>query len=299
MMLPPLIGHTDAKTQLATLLAGARFPHALLMHGPQGIGKRTLAEHLAYRLICGPTDGAGQGADMFGNSTPADPLAHDVGHPACAQLQAGSCPDFHVLAPEEGKKSIGIDAARDLLATLQRSADTARVVVIDALEQLTDEAANALLKMLEEPRPNIYFLLVCHQLSATLPTIRSRCRLLRLHPLSLEDTGKVLVEVGGDVNLAPLAKGCPGTVLGKEAQTLHELMAHLRPALQGQSVPAPSTAQAPLVPQALLALLAEHTPTPKQAEAYAAIATLMQQARTLNLPHTLVAEQALGVVASC
>lgn len=294
--LHPLVGHGEAVAVLGRLLDGARFPHAMLLNGPQGIGKRLLATWLAYRLICGKAEAEG---DMFGPAKPANPLTYDSRAPQAAQLDAGSCPDFHVLEPESGKKSIGIDAVRGLLSTLQRSADTARVVVVDALEQLTEEAANALLKMLEEPRPNMYFVLVCHQLSATLPTIRSRCRMVRLHPLTLEDTGKVLVQVGGDVNMAPLAYGCPGKVLEKGAATLFELMEALRPVVaQSAAAPSPSVAQAPWVPEALLALLAEGTPGLKQAEAHAAIRKLQQQGQELNLPATLVAEAALGVVAA-
>jgi DNA polymerase III subunit delta' len=196
------LGHTAAQTQITQLLASGRMPHAILLAGPQGIGKATLANYLAARLICGS---AGQG------------LQPDTSAPQYAQLQAGSCPDYHLLTPPEGKKSIGIDAVRSLLATLKRTADTNRVIVIDAVDDMTTEAANTLLKTLEEPRPGIYFILVCHRLGQALATIRSRCRLMLLSPLSESDTKKILLANGADADalesLIRQAQGCPGQIL--------------------------------------------------------------------------------------
>lgn len=279
-----LIGHIQAQEQLVSLLADGRFPHALIIHGPRGVGKRKLADMLAYRLVCG-----GEG------------LKADESAPAFAQLQAGSCPDFHVVEPEKGKKSIGIAQAREVLAVLGRSADTQRVVLVDALDNLTEEAANTLLKTLEEPRPGITFLLVCHQLSAVLPTIRSRARLLRLHPLALDDVRRVLRTAGEDETLAPLAQGCPGVVLGEGAEAFRklsdQLAAHVR---EGAGLPAFTPATAPLVLGALKSLLAAELsargPTLATAKAYAALAKLEAQASDMNLPNAMVAEAALGLV---
>lgn len=279
-----LIGHKASQEQLVALLAAGRFPHALIIHGPRGVGKRKLADMLAYRLVCG-----GEG------------LKIDEGSPAFAQMQAGSCPDFHVVEPEKGKKSIGIAQAREVLAVLGRSADTQRVVLVDALDNLTEEAANTLLKTLEEPRPGITFVMVCHQLSAVLPTIRSRARLLRVHSLALEDVRKVLRAAGEDESLAALAQGCPGAVLGEGAEALRklsaQLVAHVR---EGASLPAFTPATAPLVVGALKSILAAELsakgPTLATAKAYAALAKLEAQASDMNLPNALVAEAAVAVV---
>lgn len=160
------VGHAPVKAMLAAYVQSGRWPHALLLHGPRGMGKRLLANQWAYRLLCGP--------DMLGEA-----LLPNTQSPVFAQLVAGSCPDLHVLAVPDKKASIGIGEVRHLLEMLRRSADDLRVVIVDAVEDLTNEAANTLLKALEEPRPGIAFVLVSHQLSLVLPTLRSRCRLLR------------------------------------------------------------------------------------------------------------------------
>lgn len=206
-----LVGHLQAQSRLANLLETGRFPHATLIHGPRGIGKFLMAQHLAWRLICGPNP---QENNMFGEGEGSG-LSYNEDSPQAAQLTAHSCPDYHIVTVEEGKKSIGIKQIKTLLETLGRSADTARVIVLDALEDLTDEAANTLLKTLEEPRPGIYFFLISHQLSAVLPTIRSRCRLLPLQPLSRDEVAQVLAANGANPALAVTAGGAPGNVLGQ------------------------------------------------------------------------------------
>lgn len=270
-----LIGHQQAQSQAAALLQSGKFPHALLIHGPRGIGKRVLAEVLAYRLICGTPPLA------------ASQLEYDAEAPQAAQLAAGSCPDYHVLAPEDGKKSTGIKQVRELLEVLQRSADTARTVIIDSLEDLTTEAANTLLKTLEEPRPGIYFLMLSHQLSGVLPTIRSRARLLRLSPLSLEETRKVLRQSGADESLAPLAEGAPGSILGAGGQARQKVLEELR---NGQT---PALNNEHILPS-LLSHLAAQPPSLKTAETYFKLRQLQNKQQEINLPHALVNEAALS-----
>jgi DNA polymerase-3 subunit delta' len=275
------LGHTAAQAQLAQLLAQGKFPHAVLLHGPQGVGKATLARWLAARLICGPAAEAAR-----------NPLSPNQATPVWAQLQAGSCPDFHLLTVPEKKKSIGVEEVRSLLETLLRSSEHARVVVVDALEHITPEAANTLLKTLEEPRPGIYFILVCHQLSAVLPTLKSRCRLIKLGVLTEAETTAVLAaqgaELAAEFTQIALAKGRPGVWLG--------LSAAQRAALQGLRagvLPAASTPQ-------LLPLLQQHLaslpPRYPVAQAYAQLAKLQNQQAHLNLPIALVQEQALKII---
>lgn len=285
-----LIGHQSALAQLAALLTSGRFPHALLIHGPQGIGKRTLANQLATRLICGP---AVQEPSLLGpqpDSPAIDILAPDTTAPVWHQLQANSCPDYHVLTPEDGKKSIGIKQVQSLLEVLLRTADTARTVIVDSLEDLTPEAANTLLKTLEEPRPGIYFILVAHQLSATLPTIRSRCRLLKLAPLNLMETQQVLAGQGADTSLAALANGCPGSVLGPAAKARQAVLEALQ---SGQTPP-----NNPELINTLLTYLSQQPPTLAMAETYFKLAALRRDQADKNLPASLTNEAALRLISA-
>lgn len=282
-----LVGHSAVVRQLGVLLAEGRFPHAVLLHGPKGIGKRVLADALLARLICGPAgvvENVGNG--LFGDEPVAvdgDPLAPDITCAAWHQLQAGSCPDAYVMAPEEGKKSIGVKQIQALLEALQRSADTARVVIVDCLEDMTTEASNTLLKTLEEPRKGIYFLLVAHQLSAVLPTIRSRCRLIRLQPLDPHDVDVVLHAIGVEGTLARVANGCPGAVVGPAAAAqlaLHEAV------MAGEVPPMTAPHMVDVVAQAV----ASGAPNLARAEAYRAMMTLKHKAEAINLPISMVNE---------
>jgi hypothetical protein len=252
---------------------------------------------LAERLICGP---AKTEVDMFGTVAATDPLAADETAQQYAQIQAGSCPDFHVLDRQLNPKTkkqyqnIRIDQVRELLGTLARSADTARVVIIDAVDDLSDEAANILLKTLEEPRAGIYFILLCHALSRCLPTIRSRCRLLRMGPLSPEETIRVLQEQGAEnpLELSQLAHGCPGLVLGEGAinVAVQAAVADVESYLAGGALP--SMSNAALVLDATLRVLAT-----KQgytaAQAYSQLARTHAQATEYNLPLAALAEATL------
>lgn len=299
------IGHAALQQQLADMLAQGRLPHALLMHGPQGVGKGVLARYLAARLMCGPAlpeEAAEQGASLFAEEEPAAPrsaplpLACNTQSPVWHQLQAGSCPDYYELMPEEGKKSTGIKQVQQLLENLQRSADTARVVVIDTIENLTPEAANTLLKTLEEPRAGIVFLLISHQLASVLPTIRSRCRLVRVGVLSAAETRKIFAikrvpEAELDEAIQ-LCAGAPGAWLNQpEAQrtALHTLRQGGRPALTTPHL-------IDVLQQHLALSLRQGAPTWAQAQAYQRLQTLGQQQNTLNLPATLAAEAALKLM---
>jgi DNA polymerase-3 subunit delta' len=134
--------------------------HAYLLHGPQGIGKRALAERLMALLLC-----------------------QRAGEQACGQckscllLAAGSHPDNYVLQPEEEDKAIKVDQVRDLVSFIVQTAQMGgrKVVLIEPVEAMNLNAANALLKSLEEPSGNTVLLLVSHQPSRLLPTVKSRC----------------------------------------------------------------------------------------------------------------------------
>ncbi len=276
-MFTQTLGHSAVQAQLAQLLAVGKFPHAVLLHGPLGVGKATLARWVAARLLCGAAAGDSR-----------NPLTPDRTSALWAQLQAGSCPDFHTLSIPEKKKSIGVDEVRALLETLLRSSDHARVVVVDALDAVTPDGANTLLKTLEEPRPGIYFVLVCHQLGLVLPTIKSRCRLMKMGLLSDNETAAVLAAQGAPMEDASLAAGRPGVWLGYSAA-----QKAARSALQQGQLPAANT---PQLLDFLQQALQDLPPQLAVAGVYQQLGVLRRQQATLNLPAALVHEQALALV---
>ncbi|WP_454255757.1 DNA polymerase III subunit delta' [Pseudomonas sp. Marseille-Q8238] len=143
-------------------LAGRRqHAHAYLLHGPAGIGKRALAERLMASLLCmSPVD-----LEACGQCK------------GCHLLAAGTHPDNYVLEPEEADKAIKVDQVRDLVSFVVQTAQLGgrKVVLLEPVEAMNVNAANALLKSLEEPAGNTVLLLVSHQPSRLLPTVKSRC----------------------------------------------------------------------------------------------------------------------------
>ncbi|MCF7530198.1 DNA polymerase III subunit delta' [Neisseria lisongii] len=150
-------------------------PNAWLIAGRENTGKTAFARHLAQALLCESPDSRHQAC----------------GHcPSCHLFAQGGHPDFYELAPEaaEGEtaarklQQIKIDAVRDVVDKLYLSAVRGglRVILIHPAESMNTQAANALLKVLEEPPQDVVFLLVCHARDKLLPTVKSRCRQLLL-----------------------------------------------------------------------------------------------------------------------
>jgi len=143
-------------------LAGRRqHAHAYLLHGPIGIGKRALAERFMASLLCLKPNGL----DACGSCK------------SCHLLAAGTHPDNYVLEPEEADKPIKVDQVRELVNFVVQTAQLGgrKVVLIEPTEAMNINASNALLKSLEEPAGDTVLLLISHQSSRLLPTVRSRC----------------------------------------------------------------------------------------------------------------------------
>lgn len=138
-----------------------RHAHAYLLYGPAGIGKRVLAEHLVHLLLCQRPE-AGKACG---------------GCKACQLLAAGTHPDYFLLEPEEPEKPIRVDQVRELVQFVVQTAQLGgrKVVLLEPAEAMNLNAANALLKSLEEPSGDTVLLLISHQPSRLLPTIKSRC----------------------------------------------------------------------------------------------------------------------------
>jgi DNA polymerase III subunit delta' len=213
-----LHGHGAATAAFRTALDTGRLHHAWLVSGPEGVGKNLFATKAALRVLA-----SGQG--------PVDAPGLDVpdSHPAAHLVAAGSHPDLIRLerlvkessSTGELARSISVDQVRSLqrLFSTTPSMSPWRAVVIDAIDDLERPAANALLKNLEEPPPYSVFLLVAHSPERLLPTIRSRCRQLRLAPLGDDAMASALRQAlpdADDVEIASLVEvgdGAPGRAI--------------------------------------------------------------------------------------
>jgi DNA polymerase-3 subunit delta' len=204
-----LTGHEAAEEAFEATRARGRLHHAWLLTGPEGAGKATFAYRAARRLLGAPADPA-HGV-----------LGANPDHPVSRQVIARSHPDLFVLERlgEDGKarKVIPVDEARGLSEFFSKSPASAphRVAIIDAVDDLNANAANAILKTLEEPPPHGVLLMVSHSPGRLLPTIRSRCRRLAFRPLSLEAAAAFVreredVTEEAALRLARMAGGAPG-----------------------------------------------------------------------------------------
>jgi DNA polymerase-3 subunit delta' len=193
-----LFGHAAAERVLLDMVRGGRMPHAWLIGGPRGIGKATLAFRLARFVLAHPD----ASAPAVQNATS---LALSGDHPVVGLVKAQSHPDLLVLertVSDTGKlrSVIRVDDARRVSAFLASTAAFGgwRVVIVDAVDDLNAESANALLKGLEEPPERTLFLLVSHAPGLVLPTIRSRCQRLVLRPLESEELAAALTAATGE-----------------------------------------------------------------------------------------------------
>lgn len=215
-----LVGHDAAAATLAGAWVSGRFAHAWLVTGPAGVGKATLAWHFA-RFALAARRPEGTGASSHSLAVTAD-------DPAVRQVIAGSHPDLRLVRRDYARESphrfmteISVDNIRDLGPFLRQTAALGgwRVIIVDAADDMNNNAQNALLKLLEEPPARTVFLLVCHAPARLLPTIRSRCRSLALRPLDeallTPLLGRLLPDLPAEeaVALARLAEGAPGRAL--------------------------------------------------------------------------------------
>ena len=177
-----ITGHDQAVAQFEGAWRAGTLHHAWLLAGPRGVGKAHFARAAAMRVLA---DAAGPAVALPGLETPGD-------HPIARLVEAGSHPDMRALERLENPKTgvparnITVEQVRGLaeLFDLTPSLSPWRAVVIDSADDLEKSAANALLKMLEEPPANCLFLLVSHAPGRLLATIRSRCRRLDFQPLA-------------------------------------------------------------------------------------------------------------------
>lgn len=183
---PDLIGQETAEQTLLSAWRSGRMPHAWLLAGPRGIGKATLAYRAARFVLAG-----GEAGGLFAGPADAGSFALPSDHPVFRRVAAGGHSDLLTVERKVNPKTdklrdeIVVDDVRDVGEFLHLTPGEGgwRVVIVDAAEEMNINAANAVLKVLEEPPRQALLLLVSHAPGRLLPTIRSRCRLLNLSPL--------------------------------------------------------------------------------------------------------------------
>jgi len=223
------VGHDEAEAQIAAAMAESRLHHAWLIAGPRGLGKATLAYRFARALL---------GARRIGprpfDVDPEDPVARRV-----VNLSHG---DLFVLRRGIGdrgraRREIAAEEARAMpgFFSLAPAEGGWRVAIVDSVDDLNRHAANALLKILEEPPARCVLLLICHAPGAALATIRSRCRRITLRPLSDADCAVAVrgaLGVDADPRAIALAKGRPGRAVALQALAAPKMAEALEQALR-------------------------------------------------------------------
>jgi DNA polymerase-3 subunit delta' len=197
--LAPIIGNDGIRARLWRAADDGRLHHCYVFEGPDGVGKRTTALRFALYLNC------------LSEHRPCGAC------PVCRQILAGSHPDVLIVGPdpERATRVITAEQARGIIHSLQLQRHSARrrVVIVDPADAFTEEAANALLKTLEEPPPGTQFILVTARVGALLQTVRSRSQRVRFGPVPRVELEAWLVARGLDRALAVEADGSPGVAL--------------------------------------------------------------------------------------
>ena len=228
-----LFGHHGAQQQLLDAFNAGRLHHGWLVTGPKGVGKATLAHKFARFLLATPP--ADDGDSLFGDAlTPAAPTTLDTDdhNPIAARVMTGGHGNVKTLVrgvDEKTKKRrtvIRVDDARAVVHFFSHTASEAgwRIAIIDSVDEMNPNAANALLKILEEPPENSILILISHSPGRLLPTIRSRCQKLALSALGDEEMSQFLADKHPELSaedaiaLSRLSGGAPGRALAYVAE---------------------------------------------------------------------------------
>lgn len=231
-----LFGHAQTERILLEAYRSGRIPHAWLIGGPRGIGKATLAYRMARFVLAHPDPNSKEVQS-------ARSLAVDPEHPVTRRVAAQAQGDLLVLERtlnERGKlrQDIAVDDVRRTVSFFGSTAGEGgwRIAIVDAVDELNDAGANALLKIVEEPPPRALLLLISHARGLVMPTIRSRCRVLDLRPLASGEVAQaVAAALGRDLDAevmeaAGLAEGSVGraaTMLEGPALALRQRLTQL------------------------------------------------------------------------
>jgi DNA polymerase-3 subunit delta' len=180
-----ILGQDAARDTFLTAIERGRLGQAYLLIGPEGIGKRLFAKELAKAFLC---------------EKPPAPMTACDRCPACAQVEAGSHPDLLFLRTPEGKHELPIEVMREFCQHLSRKPIRGgrKIGIVEDADDFNASSANAFLKTLEEPPPGALLLLIGTGTDRQLPTILSRCQVVRFAPLSDASVSAILAREGID-----------------------------------------------------------------------------------------------------
>ncbi len=189
-----LVGHKDVEEALLTAWKANRLPHAILLGGPQGIGKATLAYRLTRFVLSGGSENASD-------------LSVSPDHPVSRQVASLSHPDLLVLRRVKGEEQknisqvIRVEDTRRITSFFGSTSAYGgwRVCIVDAVEEMNAASSNAILKLLEEPPARSLFILISHTPGRLLPTIRSRCRRIDMKALASGEVSQALAALAADL----------------------------------------------------------------------------------------------------
>jgi DNA polymerase III subunit delta' len=217
---PALSGHREAETALLNAYRSGRIPHAWLIGGAAGIGKATLAYRMA-RFVLAHRD------PLAADVQRAETLQVDPSDPVARHVAAGAHGGLLTLERSLNDKGvmrtvITVDETRETISFFGSTAAVEgwRVCIVDTVDELNPNAANALLKILEEPPRQSLFLLVSHAPARVLPTILSRCRKLMLRPLATDDVIRAVAQAAGIAIDDPALNEAAATADGSVARAL-------------------------------------------------------------------------------
>lgn len=192
----------EAVRGLIEEMRGQRMPHAVLITGEEGVGKKTLAGMLASSLLCKAENISDRPCGIC---------------KICRRIGKGQFPDLMFLRTEDSaRKTVGVDDVRDKLVRLETHgfSGSKRVILYTGEQPLTIPAQNALLKSLEEADDDVYFILVTNEESTILPTVRSRCRVIHMQPMTETKVLDILnkEQIGNSEHRQTVSRECGGSI---------------------------------------------------------------------------------------
>ncbi|WP_028581035.1 DNA polymerase III subunit delta' [Desulfogranum japonicum] len=223
-MFAHILGQTKAVTFFQRAISSDRLSHSYLLHGPDGVGKRLLAEQIAAVLLCQRE----QGEKPCGNC------------PGCQKYLSGNHPDLLRITPDGPTIKIAQIRGLKQAVTYAPFEKGYRIILIEDVHTMRREAGNSLLKILEEPPAQNIFLLLSASLEVVLATIRSRCQLIPLYSLPFDLAARIIQQKDPELPpdeafmLAQLADGSPGKALSLNSSSLYPLYTESLEALLAQ-----------------------------------------------------------------